>query len=649
MPFEYYCTNCGKKLSQDTVLFDMQYVLTKQKDKKFNILKFRLTQTELKALYEAALPVEDSFKEIDLSFGQFLAYAGNQNNLNDPVIAQLSMDQIRSYLGEDSLSASVAAAEDLPPVSNDPFADEEEETGGFAALGDAFKSLSKKKKKKKDQEQEAQSRRIEDLPPPIQAIYRKDTSNMDISFTDGKVTEDFKTLKLMFANGEVCKIRLRLITEKDSDGADVLTGYQVYPSLFIDETAEPRLCSKCDYPVFRHAGTAKHHNIAFFGTRRSGKTSLILAITHYIVNGIQVALDPNSVWKDAERISEIKTIELLNHKPGKEQNETEAKAVRNRTLYDDLRNYPLGIAPSKTDAQKRENAYNATFRIQDTLGKYHLLTLTDLPGELIDEETGIVDKSILAERFPTALACDAYVLCFDTYTEGQGKGLPIQATLNAANTIQNMHAIEHHKKNHVPVIIVYTKCEALEAMEILENPGIGNVKNQEKRAHMFCGECERISSTQAYDFVSTQFENYEHLKDVYKTRLRCSAFGYQAPSEDDLKNDPSIPTQKPTPKYVEHLVRWLFSISGCIPVKGGYQAVINGPVWEEAENYVSRVQYRGEAPLQNDALRESLARVILFENPSGLDVEYVQSHGEGAKLLKTKAKAFVKSIWPFKA
>ena len=28
MPYDYYCTNCGRKITQDEVLFDMQYLLT---------------------------------------------------------------------------------------------------------------------------------------------------------------------------------------------------------------------------------------------------------------------------------------------------------------------------------------------------------------------------------------------------------------------------------------------------------------------------------------------------------------------------------------------------------------------------------------------------------------------------------------------
>ena len=55
MPYDYYCTNCGRKITQDEVLFDMQYLLTKNKDKKFNILKFRMRLAELAGLLTGAL------------------------------------------------------------------------------------------------------------------------------------------------------------------------------------------------------------------------------------------------------------------------------------------------------------------------------------------------------------------------------------------------------------------------------------------------------------------------------------------------------------------------------------------------------------------------------------------------------------------
>lgn len=91
MPYDYYCTNCGRKITQDEVLFDMQYLLTKNKDKKFNILKFRMRLAELEEWFKTGFPTEDGFKKLKLTFVQFFQIVSNFNNLNDPAIAGITL------------------------------------------------------------------------------------------------------------------------------------------------------------------------------------------------------------------------------------------------------------------------------------------------------------------------------------------------------------------------------------------------------------------------------------------------------------------------------------------------------------------------------------------------------------------------------
>ena len=111
MPCEYYCTNCGRKLSQDTVLFDMQYILTKQESNKFSILKFRLTLPALTALYNAGTPLEDNFRTCQLTLSELMAFISDGNNLNDSAVAGLTMADIDAYLKEDSLSSAMGRME----------------------------------------------------------------------------------------------------------------------------------------------------------------------------------------------------------------------------------------------------------------------------------------------------------------------------------------------------------------------------------------------------------------------------------------------------------------------------------------------------------------------------------------------------------
>ena len=42
MSYSYYCTKCGRRLSQERVLYDMQYLLTEGESIHFKTLRFRL-------------------------------------------------------------------------------------------------------------------------------------------------------------------------------------------------------------------------------------------------------------------------------------------------------------------------------------------------------------------------------------------------------------------------------------------------------------------------------------------------------------------------------------------------------------------------------------------------------------------------------
>lgn len=157
---------------------------------------------------------------------------------------------------------------------------------------------------------------------------------------------------------------------------------------------------------------------------------------------------------------------------------------------------------------------------------------------------------------------------------------------------------------------------------------------------MFYGECERIRENPAYAFVLRQFDNYQNLKDSFKTGIRCSAYGYNAPTRADIEQygrEASVSR----PHYVDQLMKWILMVCGCAPVRGRYKATFNSVGWEEAENYITRLQFRKDKPLRNDDLREALARVILFENPGDVDVALVQAHGNKAALTAARVHAML--------
>ena len=91
MAYKYYCLNCGKTLSQETVLFDLQHLLIEDENTEFNTLRLRLTLGELTALIASGTPVEENYRSCTLPLAQIMGYISNENNLNDPRIAGLTM------------------------------------------------------------------------------------------------------------------------------------------------------------------------------------------------------------------------------------------------------------------------------------------------------------------------------------------------------------------------------------------------------------------------------------------------------------------------------------------------------------------------------------------------------------------------------
>ena len=621
MPYDYYCTNCGRKITQDEVLFDMQYLLTKNKDKKFNILKFRMRLAELEEWFKTGFPTEDGFKKLKLTFVQFFQIVSNFNNLNDPAIAGITLEDVRNYVGTIDFDSFAEAAP--APEEDDIF-----------GLGSAAPQP----------EPEMPAQPEEHLSEAMLALQRKDESNKDRGMTRAMLSADLENVKNLFANGGCCEFQVAMLSEKDNEGAQIVTGYRAWPNLFIDAAAEPRVCPKCGYPVFAHAGTAKHHRVVFFGPQSAGKTSLLLALTHYACNAMLENFS-SEIWGGTEPIRSIKTVELLNRKPQRSRSAETGGASsdlekRNRSLYSDLELYEKGIAPEKTGANLGVNAYNATFRIQDARGRFHLLTLTDLPGELIDEDTGAINTADMVDKFPTALSCDAYVICFDTSKKGKEQ-VQINATLQSADAVQKLHADGRRSDAHIPLIVVYTKCSDIEQQSLLQDPAVGSTRgNMIQQAHMFYGECERIRENPAYAFVLRQFDNYQNLKDSFKTGIRCSAYGYNAPTRADIEQYGREACVS-RPHYVDQLMKWILMVCGCAPVRGRYKATFNSVGWEEAENYITRLQFRKDKPLRSDDLREALARVILFENPGDVDVALVQAHGSKAALTAARVHAML--------
>ena len=125
MGYDYYCSHCGKQLNQNTVLFDMQYLLTRDDTRQFNILKYRMTLAELQKLLASGTPSEHGYKTCRLTMADIMAVVGNQNNLNDGNIAGLTLAEINDYINANLGTA--AGPQKGPADDYDDYADEFEE------------------------------------------------------------------------------------------------------------------------------------------------------------------------------------------------------------------------------------------------------------------------------------------------------------------------------------------------------------------------------------------------------------------------------------------------------------------------------------------------------------------------------------------
>lgn len=610
MGYDFYCSQCGKQLNQNTVLFDMQYLLTRDDTRQFNILKYRMTQTELKALLAAGAPGEHGYKLCKLTMADIMRCVGNRNNLNDVNIAALTLTEINDYINANLGAAS--GAQQGPADDYDDYADDYED-------------------EEEDLSAEAAAPYVK--PPAITGLENKSKALVDEIFIKDLLTKDLSVLQSLFAENEIFEILIREENDTDNEGNPVLEGYSL-KSVGGAIRVTARVCCQCGTRVFEHAGTAKHQAVAFIGSPKAGKTSTILALTHYATFYMDNGFGGGKIWEGCQTIDSVASVQLLD------------KTARKSA---DLDNYGQGIAPAKTAAEKREDAYSVTFRLSNKAEgkKRYLLTLIDLPGELCVED-GKVQWAKVQNLFPVALTCDAFVLCFDTQSLAGKNGTQSPAQLvadvcNWADQFQKMRAQHNGLDTYVPTMVLFTKCEELEDPNAAVPPMRPLLPLD--RMYLLKSEKQQIAGNKMYQFVSERFSNYGQLDKAYHAMMRCSPFGYNAPDAEVLretkKAGSDIPYHIPMPKNIDYLMRWLLSVTGCIPTEASFSRSINDVPYVLRNFCITRPQLRSQNPgLVADKtygtigdIEESMARCALFENPGHFDREYVGKHDKGKFVL----------------
>lgn len=626
MPHNYYCTMCGRELNQNKVLFDLSSLITKDHQQQLKILKFRLTEQEIRKLTANGKPDLDGYLTFHLSFRQIMEIIANENNLpyekdgirfQDAKVAALTLQEAREFLDQ----CQKAAYQPTAVAADD---------SAFGSFGDfgSFGLEQPEAKEEPVQQQPAETTYSE----PIRRLLEKDERNEHGDFSVTNLEGDLRALVALFGLDDQAAFRLKFREEETDLGPNdrVLCGFDasIAGGVVLIE-AQARCCPYCGTRVFDHAGTAKHQCVVLIGAQGSGKTSVIVSLTDYLTQGAMLKMG-GTLWGDTDAKTLIreglKTVELLSPP---------------QRLQTDIDNFRRGIAPVKTP-EDMFDPYSSTLRIQaeqsDGSIKKFLLTLTDLPGELFDIKTGEIKEEKLKSQFRVAQACDALLLCFDTTAGSMGQFAdvnPVQKINSAcawANAFQS-RCLESANQ-FVPTMILFTKSEELED----EAKGLAAAQNlpihdrmtpPAERLHMFRQEIRTLSQNDTYGFVLNQFNLLGQLHNAFHTALRISPFGYMAPraiagmQEEDLLQM----AQTPKPAHIDMLAKWLLRVIGCLKVGGTYTVAEDQVTLPDC--HTIPVQRRMDYPKSKE---EALLRCILFSNPGKWDQDLTLDYNSNARL-----------------
>lgn len=635
MAHKYYCTHCARELNQDLVLVDMEPALTvsgeaqetsdkKEDVQKFQLLKFRLTVAEFQALVARGTVGDLDFKHLDLSVEELAGYLANEHNLNDPDIASLTLEDIHGYLKEKDAAEFGEEGNDANQTMD--FTSD----GGDFSMDNLFGG---------SQQAEETEKEVYTYPKAILALKDKIATAKGQNLTEQLLVEDLSMLRKHIGENGCIHIAVKIRTEKADDNDDILIGYYARrgdKQIVVDA----RICCYCSTPVFNHAGAAEHRAVAFIGEQKSGKTSTILALTHYAERAARTINPGDVIWGSSSSVPGIEVMEVVG---------------MDDDLEADLGLYDIGVAPKKTESQQREDAYSSTLWITNSRGQKFILTLIDLPGELCKADGTIMRDRILNE-FPVAMASDVFIMCFDTTRSvGSEASRTIRNTCSWASQFQELR--QDYKQASVirqpgdttpkldrdcvaPMMVVFTKCEELED---------GVVEQQAEKTHFSAKRVDEVYSLKVerefidrnpvYKDVGDRIRVYENLKHAYLARLRTSPYGFPAPEkpryleDNSLNKNPDGSINYPRPKQVDKLMHWLMIVTGCVSAPAVFcpSALEQDRVYRLENTYVCGAQYRVRDPhgaTFRDRVNEAMCRAYLFENYSDADKAYIENYND---------------------
>ena len=626
MGYKYFCTYCGHENTADTVLFNMDPLLTGEAPDRdpLRILHFHLTGAQLKGLIETGEPAEDGFSRVTLTLEDLLYCLGEKISCDEKKIALLSPRELKRFVYGDEDSAAGT------PASGD------EDLVDFGTEEDDF--FSDEESPAEEKTEAAQTEK--ELPEAIRAMLALSRTNTDAAIDAEILKNDLYYIASRFLNAELAyTFTIKADYQLDDTGDPVMTGYWIGRTLF----EETRVCARCMKPVFSRAGTAPHKVVTFVGETASGKTSTILALTHYCRYGLHPL---GSETHDALMWKKEKT--------GDEDFPTENVFTTllsdDSRLKNDLEWFSFGVAPAETQAVKREDAYHSTFLVENTgenPGRT-ILSLMDLPGELFNY--GHLDKQRMYDQFPAAFSASAFVICFDTENVTQEK---ITNMIDFYSQLQVLRKEFTGEKPWIPCMILFTKsdeknvpaeadCTKLESLYML----------RDEKAFLESGDAP-IHET--YESVKKLFADIP-LANCYYAVLRTGAFGHEAVRSDEIKeaqagffDDVKVTDDKetkvrdyaaargmdtekmrPQPNSIDTLMHWILRVSGCAQAKAQYRTKT---VLKKVSDYLKDTQLRSENP---GSVEQAMLRASLFSDPGYWDAKMVQSLNYNEENLITK-------------
>ncbi len=613
MPYSFYCTKCGKRLSQNNeegtrpVLFDLGPLVAGEEG--FKVLQWFVDSRELHSLVDGTRTVQKGngdfdYHEVTISFEKCVRNIAARKGLSSD---GMTIDTMKAYLDE-----------------------------GLQVDDDESK------------EEEASKQDVQSIFRTL--IQQGDDALWDVHAEDG-LKNDLRMLRDKFKDGNLTAY-IELYHAKDDKDEDVLEGFDYYYG-GQRKFARYRVCS-CGSKLFQHAGEAEHRTITFVGQQSSGKTSTIVALADYAERGSFDSKSKTGIWKEAPSLNALCSISLC------EDGEVNARLRNDLSRYHDE-----GCAPLKTNDPS--NSYSATFLIKPNTNEagqnLHncLLTLYDIPGELCGEKKkDKPDTEKIAERqrksydeavsdkldieriwneYPITLNCDAFIVCFDTemsqYRSEDDSGASIwpqvQKICSWADEYQRLRQREKHVQNYAPMMLLFTKCKEVEQNRDRKGNGDSELDSDYSNGcYLFREELDRMMTLEdkgkreLYKYTLEEMQKND-FKKAFISVLRCSPFGFDAP----LEKKPEETKRLPEPYNVDKLLYWLLMVSRCAPVEAEFRANdLSGSTerdWALNSYYLTRPQYRDEKPL-NDSDQEALARCSLFANPGYFDRELVETH-----------------------